>query len=87
MIQEKKLLGYTLLITGVVLAPLFPFYFLLLFPVVAIVSGLIIAPLLFAAVADSFFLLADASVWGGLMPYTLLFLVLYQFAKRRIVLW
>lgn len=80
--KQNKILGYCILLTGFITAPLFPFIGLMIIPLLAVWCGVPFAALLFAILLDSF-LVPDGitPLWTSLTFYTVLILSLYTYLR------
>ena len=79
---HKKNIGCGLLIAGIIMAPLLPFWGLLLIPLLVLWCGLPVGAILFSILLDSF--LAPGGVtpmWTSLTFCTMLSLPLYLYVR------
>ncbi len=80
--MRKKTIGYGVLVSGMVLAPLLPFAGLAAFPLIAVACGAHVAAIVFSVLVDSLFLPSGASIWTSLTFYTIPGLLFYAFLKH-----
>ena len=79
---RKHITAYISIVTGILTAPLLPFFALLIFPVLAVMLNAPVAALLFTVLVDSFLLPSGAPLFHALTPYIILFLPVHAYIKH-----
>ena len=77
-----KITGFGILVLGIIMAPLFPFWGLLLVPLVLLVFGLPASALLFSLLLDSFLVPGGVGpMWVSLTFYVVFCIPLYAYIR------
>ena len=79
---RKKIVGYGVLALGILMAPLMPFWLLIVVPIVLVWCGLSVSAVLFAVLLDSFLIsVGGTPLWISCTFYTVLFLPLRTYIR------
>ena len=79
---QKKVIGCGIVILGISMAPLFPFWGLLSVPILLLLLGQPVGALFFALLLDSFLVPGGVvPIWASLTFYTALGIPLYAYLR------
>lgn len=84
--HRRKVAGYMVLVIAIASAPLFPVHALFLFPLAAMVLGLLVAPMMVALLLDIFLFPIGTPIFLTATPYLLFFLLLFYYVRSRIII-